>query len=93
MDGQVVMEWTRVNCWSEVPVLVLFSNFFELLINSNRTMSLINIRGIVWNQIIRYCPTFVARDCNAEFSEIPSSDIFRSLSNEEKVLASSRYRV
>jgi len=67
--------------------------FFEFLINSNRTMSLINIRGIVWNQIIRYCPTFVARDCNAEFSEIPSSDIFRSLSNEEKVLASSRYRV
>jgi len=31
MDGQVVMEWTRVNCWSEVPVLVLFSTFLNFL--------------------------------------------------------------
>ena len=40
---------------------------------------LAQIRERIWNQLVFYCPSFVARDSAAEFSEIFSSNIFQHL--------------
>lgn len=42
-----------------------------------------DIKDPVWRTVISFCRTFQARDATAEFSEIFSSQIFNSLTNDE----------
>jgi len=64
------------------------SAFFESMLIYGTLEYDVMTRGIIreatWSNIIRSCSTFTARDCNAEFSEIFSSEIFRSITDDEK---------
>jgi len=51
------------------------------------------IREPIWECIISKCPSFVPRNCDAEFSQIFTGAIFNNLSIEEKLLFESTYSV
>ena len=42
-----------------------------------------NIREVTWARVINHCRSFRARDINAEFSEVFSSEIFRTITNDD----------
>ena len=77
------------------------SDFFELLLicgstefeedDSSYVDLLCEIREPIWQRIMTSCPTFRNQDCNAQFSELFSSEIFRSLTEEEKLLFETEY--
>jgi len=62
------------------------SAFFHLIIDHflSEEISLTNLRESVWATVISCCRSFAARDMNAEFSEIFSSEIFRNITDQEK---------
>ena len=75
---------------SEFFNLLEISGSTEIEFNPNISMKvdaftlLDEIREPIWSKIIENCGSFVNRNCDAQFSEIFSSNFFRILSAREK---------
>ena len=69
----------------------MFSLTYELHVQENDEISiaeevLAQVREPVWSQLTSFCPSFLARDSDAQFSEIFSSSLFNNLLAVEKAL-------
>ena len=76
------------------------ASFYEIILNSFEEREVSNcdielnleaVRQPVWDFLVQNCPSFVNRDCDAEFSEIFSSCLFNLFIAEENVLFETRY--
>ena len=54
---------------------------------------LIQVREPIWDYIIQNCPSFIPRNSDAEFSQIFSGNIFRSLASEERALFETYFKI
>ena len=64
-----------------------FSALYEDLVNhelGGSSSSLTAMRESVWSFLRVLCPSFRAMDCNAQFSQIFSRQVFGFLNNEQK---------
>ena len=52
-----------------------------------------NIREPVWNYLINNCNSFINRSSNAQFSQVFSSNVFNSLTNDENSIFQTTYSV
>lgn len=62
-------------------------------INLDYEIILSTMRQPVWDYLVQNCPSFANRNCDAQFSEIFSSCIFNTLSEQEKVLFMTSYKL
>ena len=68
---------SMLSCFREIE-----NSNIQYDVNTEEVLS--NIREVTWARVINHCRTFRARDINAEFSKIFSSEIFRSITNDER---------
>ena len=66
-------------------------NHIEFPENLNYELLLSQVREPLWNFICEKCPSFVARDCNTQFSEIFQERVFSDLNDLEKSLFVTNY--
>lgn len=68
------------------------SAYYEYVLAHNPSESdLQNTREPVWDYLRQKCPSFTAMDCNAQFSEIFTSNVFSNLTSSEKSKVISTY--
>lgn len=65
---------------------LLFNTCLDYLCSRDNSLLLRDLRDPVWSYIIDHCSSFVARDCNACFSEIFEEKTFGFLNEEEENL-------
>ena len=66
---------------------------YETAALNSDVVLLSQIREPIWECIISSCPSFIARNCDAEFSQIFTGAIFNDLSSQEKLYFESSYSV
>ena len=68
-------------------------DIYEAAIISSDTNLLSQLRQSIWDYIVSNCSSFVLKNCDAEFSQIFTGNIFKSLSGEEQILFETSYNL
>ena len=80
-------------CCNIFEAVVGAIDIYGAVIISSDTNLLSQLRQPIWDYIVSNCSLFVLKNCDLEFSQIFTGNIFNSLSSEEQILFETSYNL